>query len=80
VKKAKLSVPDSGENAEGSGLGSVSLVKRRAEEVVAVEAAVKRHPDPGHRCVLRAVLKTEHPQEGKPGGRDDLARGEEGLS
>jgi hypothetical protein len=79
-KKANLSVPGSGEYGEGSGLGIVSLVKRRAEEVVAVEVAVKRHPNPGHRCVLRAVLKTEHPQEEKPKSRDDLCRGEKGIS
>jgi hypothetical protein len=29
-----------------------------------VEAVVKRHPNPGHRWVLRAVLKPECPQEG----------------
>ena len=80
MKKAKRSVPGSDENGEDSGIGIVSLVKRRPEEVVAVEAAVKRHPNPGHRCVLRAVLKTEHPQEEKPEGRGDLVRGEEGLS
>jgi hypothetical protein len=49
---------------EGSGLGVVSLVKRRPEGIMVVEAVVKRHPNPGHRWVLRAVLKPECPQEG----------------